>query len=344
MTRDELRAQMLSRISADYDKSEGEFFYDAIDPVAIELEKSYEAQGGILDNAFVGTAAGEYLDRKCAELGIVRRAATKSTGQVEITGAQGAAIPKGALVATELVSFVIAEEKTIGAGGAVSVQVECTEYGSIGNVPASTIKYFPVTLEGLTAATNPAPFVNGFDAETDESMRERYKLKATAPATSGNKAHYELWAKEVTGVGGAKVFPLWDGAGTVKIIICNANKRAADGELIGQVEAHIEKERPIGASVTIESASEKAISITATIVLAHGVDIGQVKTALEDALTNYFMDAAFVDSYISYAKIGSILYDVYGVADYSALKVNGGTGNVMLTETEMPALGTVVLT
>lgn len=341
MTRDELRAQMLSRISADYDKSEGEFFYDAIDPVAIELAKSYEEQGGILDNAFVGTATGANLDRKCAELGIMRRAATKSTGQVEITGAQGATIPKGALVATELVNFIILEDKVVGDE---AVLVECVDFGTVGNVPANTVKFFPVTLEGLTAVTNHEPFTSGYNEETDESMRERYKLKATAPATSGNKAHYELWAKEVTGVGGAKVFPLWDGAGTVKIIICNANKRAADGELIGQVETHIEKERPIGASVTIESASEKAISITATIVLAHGVDIGQVKTALEDTLTNYFMDAAFVDSYISYAKIGSILYDVYGVADYSALKVNGGTGNVMLTETEIPALGTVVLT
>ncbi|MDO4302167.1 MAG: baseplate J/gp47 family protein [Clostridia bacterium] len=35
-------------------------------------------------------------------------------------------------------------------------------------------------------------------------MRDRYYLRLQMPATSGNKAHYRLWALECNGVGGAK--------------------------------------------------------------------------------------------------------------------------------------------
>lgn len=344
MTKDELQARMLANISNDYDKSEGSFFSDAIAPVAIELEKSYAEQGAILGNAFVDTATGEYLDRKCAELGINRKPATKASGQVEITGAVGASITSGALVATELVNFTIMESKVVGATGKELVNVECTQSGAIGNVPSNSVRFFPITLEGISAVTNPVAFTSGYDAETDASLKERYYDKVNTPATSGNAAHYEIWAKSVTGVGDAKVFPIWNGAGTVKVIICNANKRAADSGLIASTSAYIETQRPIGATVTVASATEKAINVTATIVLGNGRTLAQVKTDFEMALTEYSKSVAFTETYISYAKIGSILYGIYGVADYSGLAINGGASNVLLSDTEIPALGTVVLT
>ena len=343
MTKEDLQASMLSDISSEYDKTEGSFFYDAITPVAIELEKSYEEQGSILSNAFAGTASGEYLERKCSELGINRKAATKSTGQVEITGAVGASITLGSLVSTELITFAITENKTIGATGKELVSVECQTFGIAGNVPSGSIKYFPITLEGITAVTNPSTFSDGYDAETDVSLRQRYYEKINTPATSGNTYHYKQWAKEVEDVGDAKVFPTWDGAGTVKVVICDRNKRAATTELITDTAAYIETNRPIGATVTVVSATEKAINATATIVLGNGRTLDQVKADFETALTEYFKEVAFVDTYISYAKVGSILYDVYGVSDYSNLTLNTTTANITIADTEIPVLGTVVL-
>lgn len=343
ITKDVLQTRMLADIEDDYDKSEGSFFYDAIAPVAIELEKSYAMQDSILKSVFVDTATGESLERKCSELGIHRKSATKATGKVQITGAIGATVAKGIYVATEIVTFVTTESLTIGDTGKAFVNVECTESGVIGNVAANTIKYFSVTLEGLTAVINPEAFTSGYDKESDESLRERFYGKVNTPATSGNASHYEQWAKAVTGVGAAKIFPTWNGPGTVKVVICDSNKKAVNKELIDQTKEYIESHRPIGANVTVESAAEKTINITASIVLGNGVSLAQVKSNFESELAQYFKAIAFRDNYISYAKIGSILYDIYGVADYSALKINEGNNNITLLETEIPVLGTVVI-
>lgn len=344
MSIEEIKVRMLADISADYDKTQGGFMYDAVAPVAIEMQKSYDNQDVILKNAFASTASGEYLDRKCSELGITRKPSAPSTGSVTITGTVGATINKGAYVATELANYAATETVTIDSTGKATVNVQCTQNGSIGNVAANTIKYFPITLEGINAVTNEAPFTNGYDAESDSSLYERYYSKVNTPATSGNSAHYEQWAKSVTGVGGAKIFPTWNGPGTVKVVICNSNKRAADQQLITNTAAYIETQRPVGATVTVASATEKNISITANIILGNGVTIETVKTAFEKAITEYFKELTFKSSYISYAKVGSILYDIYGVADYSDLKINTGITNIALADTELPVIGTVVLT
>lgn len=343
ITREELRDRMLGNISNDYDKTVGSFFYDSTDPVAIELETSYGTQKAVLKNGFAETAEGEYLDKKCAEIGIERKQATRAYGTVQITGAVGVTIAKNILIASDAVTFMTTESKIIGATGIESVQAECVQAGTIGNVPSSAIKFFPVTIPGLTKVNNENPFVGGYNEETDESLRERYLDKANKPITSGNTYHYMMWAKSVDGVGDAKVFPLWNGNGTVKVAICDINKRAADSKLVTDTASYIETVRPIGATITVESATEKAINITANIVLIHGRTIEQVQADFEKAVATSFKEIAFTGVYVSYAQIGSILYDIYGVADYSDLRVNDGVGNISLLETEIPVIGTVVL-
>lgn len=343
LTKEELRARMLAGISNDFDKSEGSFFFDAISPVAIELEQLYTGQDSILNNAFAATASGSYLDLKCGELGIIRKPATKAVGLVTLTGTKGATMAKGSLVATELVNFQTRESVILSESGSAEVAVECSETGTVGNVAANTIKYFPITIEGIHSVTNSAPIGGGYDTETDESLRQRYYEKINTPATSGNAAHYEQWAKSVSGVGSAKVFPTWNGAGTVKVVICNRNKRAADAKLIKDTAEYIETQRPVGATVTVESVQEKAIDVTASVVLSNGIELGQVKSEFEKVLTEYFKEIALTHKYVSYAKIGSLLYSVSGVTDYSNLQVNKGTVNITLTEVELPVVGMVVL-
>lgn len=339
-----IQERLLSNISDEYDKSEGSFFYDVEKAISIELEKAYINLEEILNKGFADTATGNDLDRIVAEVGIVRKKATKSKGIVTITGITGSSITKGEMVASDNVNFIILENYIIPEGGEIDVEVECQKYGIVGNIPIGAIKYFPKTLEGLQSVTNKNIFNNGYEVESDISLRERYYIKVRTPATSGNKWHYLNWAKEVTGVGEARVFPLANGAGTVKIIIINSNKKAADEDLIIKVGNYIEDNRPIGATVTVISAIEKPINISFELIIDtnnYAMDI--VKTNIENALIEYLKSIAFKENYVSYAKVGNIIFDVKGVLDYSNLIINSDTSNISILDEEVAVLGGVLI-
>lgn len=343
-TREVIQERMLSNISNEYDKTEGSFFYDVIKPVAIELEALYAKAESILDKGFVDTATGENLDKIVGEQGIYRKPATKATGYVTITGTEGTTVNIGDKVASDTVNFIVTESKIIDSAGQVTVSVECEIAGTIGNVPAGAIKYFPITIPGLISVTNKSALINGYNEETDESLRERYYTKVRTPATSGNKWHYLNWAKEVIGVGDARVFPLWNGNGTVKIVIINSNKRAADSILINNVANYIEDNRPIGANVTVVSATEKPININVTLVIdSKNYVLENIKTDIERNIVEYLKKIAFVSNYVSYAQIGNIILNTEGVIDYSNLLLNNGTANITINNEEVAVLGGVVI-
>lgn len=338
-----VQQRLLNEIPDDIDKSEGEFVYDVTKPVAIELSKQYLEQDKILDRGFVETAAGTDLDRKVSEQGLTRKPATFATATVKITGAEGAEVNEGILVSSDTINFRVTESVVIDSSLEVNVSVECIQSGIAGNVPAGAIKYFPVTIAGLTSVTNLEAVNNGYNAESDEELRQRYYDKVRTPATSGNKYHYKNWAKEVTGVGDARVISLWDGPGTVKVIIIDSNKTGADLQLIEDVENYIEEVRPIGATVTVVSASEVAINVQANLTIdIDNYSEAEVIENIEEGITEYLKEIAFIEDYVSYARIGSIILGSQGVLDYESLTVNSGTANISIANDEVAVLGGVV--
>lgn len=343
-SREKIQDRMLNNISDTFDKSRGSFFYDALMPVSIELEDAYKKQEEILNKGFAATAVGSDLDKKVLEQGLTRKQSTKATTTVTITGTKGAAINKGDKVASDTVNFIIFDSLVIDETGKAQVSVECEESGSIGNVPREAIKYFPVTISGLSSVINENEVTNGYDGETDEELRQRYFDKVQTPATSGNKRHYRNWAKEVIGVGDAKVFPLWNGNGTVKLVIIDSNKTGAEQELIDEVVKYIEDNRPIGASVTVESAKEILININVKLSIdTNNYTQEEVIKNIESSITEYLKGLAFTENQVSYAKIGSLILSSIGVLDYSNLTVNNNTSNIITAEQEVAVLGAVTV-
>ncbi len=339
-----IQARMLSNISNEYDKKDGSFIYDVEKPVAIELGNLSIKVDEVLNNGFADTASGVYLDKVVNEQGVFRKPSTKATGIVTITGIVGAVITKGEMVASDSINYIVTQDAVIPEMKIIDIPVECEVAGTIGNVPVGAIKYFPKTLEGLQTVTNKTVFSNGYDTETDDLLRERYYAKVRTPTTSGNKYHYLNWAKEVTGVGDAKVMPLWNGNGTVKVIVINSNKRAADTALITAVSEYIENNRPIGATVTTVSAVEKPININVTLVIdSQNYALEEVKQTIEKNLTEYFKSIAFRDTYVSYAKVGNIIIESDGVLDYSNLLLNNGTANIAIDDDAVSVLGGVTI-
>ncbi|WP_338084335.1 baseplate J/gp47 family protein [Caldanaerobacter subterraneus] len=342
-TFDAIMQRLLSKVSYDIDKSEGSFIYDALAPVALELAQAYAELDRILQIVFAQTSYGEWLEKRAAEFGIYRKAGTKATGQVKFSGNDGTVIPAGTIVQTESgLQFQTKAEVTIQGGVAVA-DIEAVEADSQYNVPANTITEMPVQIVGVISVTNEAPTTGGTDDEDDASLLNRLLIKVQTPATSGNVNHYKLWALEIAGVGDVKVFPLWNGAGTVKVVIIDSNKQPASTELVNAVAQHIEENRPIGAQVTVQSAQALAINISATIVRDINYTLEQVTTNVRNKITEYLKSIAFKQSYVSYAQIGSLILDSEGVLDYSNLTINGRTANIVIGDEQVAVLGEVML-
>ena len=106
------------------------------------------------------------------------------------------------------------------------------------------------------------------------------------------------------------------------------------------MKEHIEENRPIGAEVTVVSASPVMINISVRLTADNTSDI---QTTVENVLKDYLSGEAIKKEYISYAKIGSLILSISGVEDYTDLKVNSGTKNIKIADGAVPVLESVVL-
>ena len=339
MTVDDLLDLMLAFLPDNYDTAVGSFFYDLLYPVAEQMRLRLDTAEAVSDNAFASTAVGEYLDRKAAEQGLSRNSATYAKGILTVTGSAGSIILTGAKFASEDVLYSADEAVTIPDTGFADVSATCVIAGSAGNADAGKICRFPISYPGLTAVTNKAAFTGGYDAEDDNDLRERYFEKVSRPNASGNKYDYISWAKAVPGVGDVQVIPLWNGAGTVKVVITDSDNMPCGSELVNAVSAYIEEHRPIGAKVTVVSANTLAVTVSAAVSYDDkDTALAEITAAVREYLSS------ITDGIIRYSRIGAAVIGCDGVSDYDILKVNNQTGNISFPSTSVPVLDKVVFT
>lgn len=353
-TQEQINRDMLANISDDYEKSIGFLTSDLVKTNSIELAKVYLAIQELINKVNVDNLHGEELARYVLQRkGIKRRQATKSKAMLTITG--NTTVNKGDLFSTaNNIKFESIETKEIIATG--TIEVICTQFGSVGMVGANSITLMPITIAGVTNVTNLSPSYDGFEAENDESLRSRYYETLQIPATSGNIYHYKKWAKNVVGIGDVKVFPLWNGDNTVKILVIDSNMQPASTDLVEQVQVYIDPkgldnstwgtgrgQAPIGAYCTIASALGKEINIDVHIIVENGYANEEIISNIENKVSEYLKEIAFKESYVSYAKIGSLILSTEGVADYSNLQLNQTTGNVTVADEEVAILGIVTV-
>ncbi|PNT91667.1 baseplate J protein [Clostridium thermosuccinogenes] len=332
MTYENILKDMLSRVTSDVDKREGTVIFDALAPCAYKLAETYFKLNNFIDLVSADTAVGEYLDRVVADYGIKRKATTYAVRKVETT----APVDIGTRWGLKDTTYVITEKMSD-----TEYKTKCEQLGSIGNQYSGLLDNIDNVPDVAAALTD--IIISGEDEETDDSLRARFYNQIRTPSTSGNADHYRKWAMEVAGCGDAKVLPLWNGNGTVKVLVVDENM-AVDEALPAAVAAHIETVRPIGAAVTVESPQEKVISISAGVVLDGSKTLNDVYTSFSKAFSEYLKDIVFKNYSISYARIGSLLLSTDGVADYVNLLVNGGAANITIGETEVPVAGTIALT
>ena len=339
-TYENIKNRILDNMKIDIDKREGSFLNNIVSPISQELAKAYIEQEDLVNMAFVRNGFFNYLDLKCEEYGIYRKEGTKAVGEVVFTGENGISIENGTILSSNGLYFVVLNDADI-VGEQAELVIEALEVGKQYNLLANTKLSLTEPIYGITDIYVKSDITNGTDIETDEELRDRYFDTIKKSYTSGNVAHYEAWTTEVSGVGLCKVFPLKNGNGTVEIVITDSNMLGASSELIESVKANIEEKRPIGANVSVVSATEKTINITANITLAGGYSVDEVKTDFTNKATEYLKEISFKSSYVSNARLGNLLLDTTGVFDYSEFKINNLTTNIALSDIEVPKLGTV---
>ncbi|RXI70494.1 baseplate J/gp47 family protein [Clostridium tetani] len=345
---EEILKRMKNNINNDLSKGQGTYINANLSTLSIELEKQNKKLNDVLNRVFIESALKHRYEKevveRCAEHGVFRKQGTKALGTVTVLGAQGTIIPKGFLVQTKNnIQFKTIEEKIINSIGEIDIPIEAIEIGSKYNVKANTIVETPIQIVGVSSVTNKEDIKNGYDTESIEELYRRYKIQITTPATSGNPNHYKMWAMEVQGVGNADVKSLWDGPGTVKVIIIDSNKNTPSQELINNVKEHIEEERPIGATVTVVGMEEVLFDINVNVEIDTSATLEEVKDKIENNISEYFSTTVLEEKIIRYTRIASCILNALGVIDYSDLTINNNTENIKLNDEQIAVLDSVVV-
>ena len=329
--------------------NKGSLIYNSNFPAAMKISDTLMSLDEAVKKVFAKTAVesgySDYVDLKAGEMGLTRKRATYAEIDINVNGAPNTLLKNNSIVGTSDNRLYTTEQDLIlDSNGFGKVKVKAEKPGSLYNVKVDEINSLPIRYSGITSIKNENEYNSAVDEETDEALYERYSLKVRTPATSGNKYHYQNWALEVDGVGNAEVYPLWNGNGTVKVVIANSNKRAASSDLLQEVIDHIEDNRPIGATVTVVSVTEKAINVAANVQINSTTTLGAVQNTFIANLGDYFKNT-FNGNKVSIMKIGSMLLDIDGVLDVdsASIKLNNVADNVTLGADEIAVLGTVNL-
>lgn len=346
--KEQILANMLEVTRDDVRKEQGEPAYDLLAAPAEEIETLQLVLEAVSENGFLDTAQMEYIDLRAAEFGEYRKPAVQAKGWLLIADKEGREINIDTIVSAERdgeqITLQVVEYAVVPEGGEVTVQAISVAPGAEGNISA----YSDMSCIELPEAfiTNPIQFIGGVEKESDDEFKERVLLKVRKPITSGNIYHYELWARQVSGISQARVTPLWDGPGTVKVTVINSDGRAPTAEQVQAVTDYINQpdKKPIGATVTVVAITEVPVNITAELVLEEGLIASDVQEAVENSIAEYLAEA---NLNVRHSQVARAILRVDGVKDYTDVLIGTGAElgdtNITVSADDVAVVGEVLL-
>nr|WP_243149582.1 baseplate J/gp47 family protein [Clostridium niameyense] len=327
---------------------EGTLIHDALAPCSYELGDTREDLKEILNKVFVQNAYknnySEELELRCAEHGVYRKKGKQATGIITIEGVKETEISKGTIVQTKLnLQYKTLEDVKILENGMVDIPIQAVEEGTEYNVKSNTIIEIPIAIIGIDKIYNKESIVDGRDTEDDKSLYNRFLIKVRTPSTSGNIYDYMNWSLEINGTGNCIVKPLWNGAGTVKVILVNSSGRCPSEEIIKNVKDNIEKKRPIGADVTVVGVNETNIKVECKLILNKNTNKEDVKKEVIKNIKDYLATISLKSNIVRYNKIANCILNIDTVIDYKELKINDSNTDIELKEDTIAILESVVV-
>jgi uncharacterized phage protein gp47/JayE len=354
-----IEKRMLARMANSIDKREGSIAYDATMPAAIEFMLLYAAVDYFYQNTFGDTAIREYLVERAKERGLTPTEATKAIVVLEATP-ETAELPIGSRYSVDDLNYVVTER----IGETNQWLAQCETAGTVGNKTSGNA--VPISyVSGLTKAEIVELEKPGEDEEDTETFRTRYLKSFDPQAYGGNIADYQEKVGKIDGVGGVKVYPVWNGGGTVKVVFSTSEHKVPSVQFVSEVQEEIDPVpyaqsgvgiAPIGHRVTVEGVGESAVNIGLKIKF-FGSETWESSIAdITATIQTYFdeLNAAWQDTLtvtaakyenrgiiIRISQIESRLLARSYVADISHTTLNGEEENVELATTDLATIGTI---
>lgn len=325
------------------------------------------------------------------------------------------------------------------AGGTATIQA--VNSGIEGNTGAGSITNVVAGNADLYSVANALATSGGSEVESDEDLRTRILLEYSSQG-AGTLTDYKRWALSYSGVGKAYVEPVWNGGGTVLVVVNGASGSSlqqtgtvASGNVVlglqemldpthldtgsGTVSSLVVTDStkawtvnqwvgksvvistkygvvvsntattltldawkvittgastsapssgtyligvtatgsglglaPIGAAVTVKTATPALINFSASVVLKSGYSLATETAAVGEALDRYFQTLAVGDD-VSYRRVQAAFFEAAGVAnvaslflDAPSLSLSGVTTDIAIAAGASPVIasrGTVTL-
>lgn len=359
---------MLENVPDDIDQREGSVIYDALAPAAMVMAQQSLTRANIIKQTYIKTAQGKFLNYRAEEHGTSRYAATQTEVKAKFSDSDGNSIN--------------------------NVQIG-DQFASIGETPIFyTVQKINDDLTGELTADDPGTTANSYigqilpvtsndtlswaeiteivaparDEETDDHLRDRLLKADDWIAYGGNITDYLAMLSKISEVGAGQVYPVWNGAGTVKLVIVDNNLMPASADLVKKVKNIIDPVdnesqgyglAPIDHQVTVVAPTPLTVNISATVNIdgTHGIDI--VKAKIKTAIEEYFkllrqswnnIDGKTGRGYLQTiyrSKILSQIMMVDGVVNASVPILNGSDQDIALVfnnqTSQLPVLGEVKL-
>lgn len=338
--------RMLSRVPDDIDKRQGSIIYDAIAPAAIEMAELYQAGDMILNEVFADSASFYYLLKHGAVRGIKLQEATKAIWKCSFSPSD-IEIPIGYRFNNGEYNLVVKKKESDGI-----YSLECETAGAEGNYCYGDL--IPIDhVDGLETADIISLSIPGEDEESEEEYRLRYFASINSQNFGGNVSDYKEWVDDIQGTGAVKVYPVWKGGGTVKLVIINSEYEKPSEELVSLVQETIDPEKyhglgmgraPIGHTVTVVGVDEIEVNINTKITFQSSHTFDSTQQKIEDVIDTYLkrLKTTWSDEdylVVRISQIENYILQLDEVLDIMDTKINGAEENLILHADAIPIRG-----
>lgn len=334
---------MLDRVPNVFDKREGSMIYNAIAPSAAELAEAYIILDIINDESYVDTCSYNSLIKKCKEKGILPTPATNAI----VKGKFNIDIPIGSRFSLDDLNYVAIEKIDTGI-----FKLQCEDTGPVLKLGSLIpIEY----IEGLETAELVEVLINGEYEESEDKLRKRYFDSLESEAFGGNIADYKEKVNKIQDIGGVKVYPVWKGGRTTKLVIINSNFDVPSSALVNDTQEKIDPIQnqgkglgiaPIGHIVTVIGVDSTLIDISTHITYQDGWNFDEIKTHIEECIDTYFKELNETwenneNLIVRISQIETRLLNLEGVLDIENTTINGLASNFKLEADSIAKRGVI---